>query len=127
MSNSPFDQFTGQYSLSKTLRFELVPTEATKEMLEEENVFEKDRIRKEKYEQTKPFFDDLHRDVIKESLQEKTIDGLSEYFRALKDLQDNKKDKKAQKQFNDESKKMRTQVNGFLIQRSYLVSLYLMS
>lgn len=65
-----FSEFTRKYSLSKTLRFELKPaTDKTRQLLEENKVFQKDESIKKKYIQTKPFFDQLHRDFIKESFE----------------------------------------------------------
>src|SRR3989338_9591273 len=89
---SVFDNFTRKYSLSKTLRFELKPIGNTPKLLKDENVFEKDRIIKEKYKQTKPYFDYLHREFIEESLKGQTLSGLDKYFKSLKKLQKNKKD-----------------------------------
>jgi CRISPR-associated protein Cpf1 len=111
-TKSVFDEFTNKYSLSKTLRFELKPVGKTQQMLEDEDVFGKDRIRKEKYEQTKPYIDRLHRDFIVESLKGKTIEGLNEYLVALKNLQKNKNDANAKREFDKVSKKLRTQINN---------------
>ena len=64
------EEFTRKYPLSKTLRFELKPAiEKTIKLLEENKVFQKDESIKHKYIQTKPFFDQLHRDFIKESFE----------------------------------------------------------
>ena len=98
--------------MSKTLRFELKPVGNTLQMLEDENVFEKDRVRKEKYKQTKSFFDRLHRQFIIESLTGKTIDGLDKYFTLLKKLEKDKKDKALQKEFKTLSEELRTQLNN---------------
>lgn len=45
-----FEKFTNLYALSKTLRFELKPTEKTQKMLEDAQVFSKDEIIRKKYE-----------------------------------------------------------------------------
>ncbi len=44
-----FATFTKQYSLSKTLRFELVPKGNTQKMLEQNKVIQKDKIIQDKY------------------------------------------------------------------------------
>ena len=109
-SKSIFDQFTRKYSLLKTLRFELRPVGNTQYMLDKENVFEKDRIIQEKYNQTKPFFDRLHREFIEQSLKGRKLSGLSDYFGTLKELQANKKNRGLQKKFADISQTLRTRV-----------------
>lgn len=110
---SIFNQFVGKYQLSKTLRFELKPVGNTEKMLEDENVFEKDRIIEEKYQQTKPFFNRLHRDFINNSLVNKKIDGLDIYFDALIEYQKKRKDKTAQKRLKDISQTLRTQIISY--------------
>jgi len=83
-SDSIFSSFTNQYSLSKTLRFELKPIGKTQQMLDEAQVFKKDEIIKKKYEATKPYFDRLHRKFVKESLESAEIPKLEEYFKIFK-------------------------------------------
>lgn len=97
-----FDELTGLYSLSKTLRFELKPvgkTEETfKQWLEEmqsnelvvdcdSNLFLKDKKIKDAYLAIKPIMDNLHEQFIEMSLlseKAKQID-FSEYFEEYKD------------------------------------------
>lgn len=61
---SIFSNFTNLYSLTKTLRFELKPTEVTKANLN----FEKDKQRAKYYKEIKILFDQLHRKFISDSL-----------------------------------------------------------
>ena len=91
--DTPFSRFTNLYSLSKTLKFELKPIGNTQKMLEDNNVFKKDEIIQIKYQDTKPYFDRLHRDFIEESLNDVKLDGLTEYFDNFKEW---KKDKNNQ-------------------------------
>lgn len=108
-----FEKFTNLYSLSKTLRFELRPIGNTQNMLDNAGIFEKDKLRQEKYAQTKPFFDDLHREFIDECLQSRKINDLEKYFKKLKEVQKNKKDKQTQKEFKDVSRELRTEINSY--------------
>jgi hypothetical protein len=108
--NTSFDQFTNQYSLSKTLRFELKPMGNTQQMLEDNNVFGKDKNIQKKYEQTKPFFDRLHREFVKESLSNAKIDGLKEYFEIWKEWQGDKKDKNKKKKLENKEKELRKNI-----------------
>ena len=68
MSAQIFSGFANQYELSKTLRFELKPIAETQRLLEENNVFQKDRVIQEKYTKTKVYFDQLHREFVADSL-----------------------------------------------------------
>lgn len=81
-----FEDFTNLYELSKTLRFELKPVGKTQEMLEENKVFDKDEIIQEKYRKTKKYFDCLHREFVKESLENAKLSGLEKYNKALKNV-----------------------------------------
>jgi hypothetical protein len=91
-----FDSFTRQYALSKTLRFELRPDEATKQLLKEEKVFEKDKLVDDNYHKIKYYFDILHRDFIDESLKNISISDTEyqEYEELLRKLRKNDKENK---------------------------------
>ncbi len=83
-----FSEFVNQYELSKTLRFELKPVGETQRLLEENNIFEKDKIIQEKYEKTKIFFDKLHREFVADSLGDFQFsdEDLKNYEEALKNV-----------------------------------------
>ncbi len=66
--NSVFQDFTRKYALSKTLRFRLIPTPKTEELLKQNRIVPKDKEIYEAYLGVKTLFDELHRDFIKESL-----------------------------------------------------------
>lgn len=104
-----FDDFTNLYEISKTLRFELIPVGETDRMLKEENVFKVDEDIKIKYQQTKPFFDRIHREFAKEAL---SVDGiLSELEEYLEIFIEWRKDKKVyEKTLNQKEKELRKQV-----------------
>ena len=69
-----FNHFTHQYSLSKTLRFELKPVGETADYLEDfksqhlKDFIEKDQQRAEDYKIIKELIDDYHRQYIEEKL-----------------------------------------------------------
>lgn len=71
-----FDTFTNLYSLSKTLRFELKPVGKTQEMLEKNNVFEKDQTIDDSYNQAKFYFDTLHQKFIDSALVFEKVSNL---------------------------------------------------
>lgn len=114
---SAFDNFTNQYSLSKTLRFELKPVGKTAEMLKENNVFAIDEGRKKAYEKTKPYFNRLHREFIDEALVNVDLEGLKDYFKALQELKKDRKDQLVQKQIERLRKSLREQIVGYFDQK----------
>ncbi len=70
-----FEEFTGLYSLSKTLRFELKPVGKTMENIKKESwILKRDEQRAKDYTKIKPIFDKLHDDFIQESLSDAKID-----------------------------------------------------
>jgi len=71
-----FETFTNIYELSKTLRFELRPVGNTQKMLEDNKIFAEDKIKQEKYLKIKPYFDRLHREFARESLEEANLTDL---------------------------------------------------
>ena len=52
------EKFTNLYSLSKTLRFELIPKGKTLENIEKNNFLQQDSDRAEKYKEVKKKIDD---------------------------------------------------------------------
>lgn len=69
-----WDDFTNLYSLSKTLRFELKPTETTKAFLSKNGIVEVDKKRQEAFKQVKRILDIVHRQFISESLENLELD-----------------------------------------------------
>lgn len=63
-NQSIFSEFTNLYSITKTLKFELKPTDITKNLLD----YKRDKERGEYYKKIKPLFDQLHRNFIAKSL-----------------------------------------------------------
>jgi hypothetical protein len=105
-----FEKFTNQYELSKTLRFELKPIEKTKELLEKNQVFQKDKQVFENYQKTKKYFDKLHCNFIDSSLKLLTF---SDYdYKEFQKLYFNYKQDRQRglKAFNNYSKKLRTKI-----------------
>ena len=74
---SVWNEFTHQYSLSKTLRFALIPQGKTKENIEAEGLLKQDEERAEAYQKAKKLIDQVHRQFIDEVLGEK---NLKKYF-----------------------------------------------
>ncbi len=107
-----FAQFTQKYALSKTLRFELKPVGKTQSMLDDNKVFLIDENIKAKYIQTKPFFDKLHRDFIKESFEDIKISGLSGFYEDWKKYRQDKKG--TEKDYKKSAENLRREIVSFL-------------
>jgi RuvC nuclease domain/Alpha helical recognition lobe domain len=110
MPNTFYDKMTGLYSISKTLRFELIPSKHTKNSLN----FEKDKKLKEYYPIVKEKLDEFHVMFIKRALENhqcELIGFLDKYKEFLK-LKKNKSIKLKEfkdglKIFNHELEKFR--------------------
>ncbi len=125
-----FNKFTNQYSLRKTLRFELIPIgedlnyvdpktgqikrkNATEKMLLENKIFKIDQSIQRKYEQTKVFFDKLHRDFVKSALSDVFLEGLNEYLNYYKEYKRDGKNKNILKKLEKQEKELRKQIKNF--------------
>lgn len=102
-----FEDFTNLYELSKTLRFELKPVGKTKNLIEEQRVFQKDKLIDDNYHKIKYYLDCLHRKFIKETLEATNLD-LNSYYQKFLNLK--KDDQKSITDFRDEENKLRGNV-----------------
>ena len=106
-------QFTNQYSVSKTLRFELQPIGKTKENIEKNGILQRDEKRAEDYKIVKEFIDEYHKQFIKERLwdfklplhSEGRLDTLEEY-QALYEL--SKRDDAQEAEFSEVKDNLRS-------------------
>jgi hypothetical protein len=111
--NISFSEFINQYELSKTLRFELKPIGKTDQMLKDNNIFAIDKIRKEKYEKIKPYFDRLHRKFIDKALSSVKLENLVGYNELYKKYKKDKQNKDIQKAFDEKNKIFRTKIVSY--------------
>lgn len=79
MKNKMYDQFTGKYSLQKTLRFELIPQGKTLEHIEKNGLIEEDTMRADDYIEIKKLIDDYHRDYIERALKDVELSSIDKY------------------------------------------------
>lgn len=106
-----FENFTNQYPVSKTLRFELIPQGKTKDFIEQKGLLKKDEDRAEKYKKVKNIIDEYHKDFIEKSLNGLKLDGLEKYKTLYLKQEKDDKDKKA---FDKEKENLRKQIaNAF--------------
>lgn len=86
-----FNNFTKQYQLSKTLRFELIPQGKTEKFIKEKGLVQKDETRAEDYKVAKKLIDEYHKDFIERALSDKKLSGLNDYLKEFtKPERDNK-------------------------------------
>lgn len=81
-----YSKMHNKYSLSKTLRFELLPIGKTKENIIKNGFLEKDEHRAASYKNVKKYCDEYHKYFIDKCLEEIEIekDLLNEYYNVLK-------------------------------------------
>jgi CRISPR-associated protein Cpf1 len=89
------EKFTNLYSLSKTLRFELIPQGKTLENIQNHGLLTKDENRAESYKKVKKLIDSYHKVFINEALEGLTLNGLDVFYDYYKKTQRTDDDKKA--------------------------------
>uniref|UniRef100_UPI0035F21D55 ReChb n=1 Tax=synthetic construct TaxID=32630 RepID=UPI0035F21D55 len=106
-----FSNFTNQYPLSKTLRFELKPVGKTLEHIEKKGLLEQDEKRAEDYKKVKKIIDEYHKDFIEEALNNVKLngEGLEEYYELYFKKNKDDKDKK-KKEFEKIQDNLRKQI-----------------
>lgn len=125
-----FLNFTEQYSLSKTLRFELKPIGATLENLKKQQgydpvlqTFLKDQEIEDAYQVIKPVFDALHEDFITRSLESEELKQIDiTHYRSLRSqLRSTDKKENAYKSLEKDLEKEQTRLRS-IIGDSYITT-----
>lgn len=102
-----FQEFTNQYQLTKTLRFELKPIGKTLEYIEAKGLLAQDLERAEDYKVIKEVIDKYHKDFIESSLSTLVFDDLARFEELYLE---SKKDDKEQKEFEKLQESLRKQI-----------------
>lgn len=102
-----FDNFTKQYQISKTLRFELIPQGKTKEHIETKGLLLRDEQRAESYKKVKKIIDEYHKDFIEKAMQGFRLEGLEDFKSLYLKVE---KDKNELKELNSLSTDLRKQI-----------------
>ena len=80
MGTNIFDNYTNLYSVSKTLRFELIPQGKTRENIEKNGILFEDEARAENYKIVKSLIDEYHKRFISEVLTGLKLPETSDIF-----------------------------------------------
>jgi len=99
------DDFTNQYPLSKTLRFELIPQGKTLEHIQEKGFLEQDDKRAIDYQKLKKLIDEYHKVFIENSLKGLQLDNLDDYAEWYQKKDKDESDKKAFQKTKDQLRK----------------------
>jgi len=116
MNKKWFEKFVNLYELSKTLRFELKEVGETLNNLEKDSIIQKDKEVEENYNKIKVFFDSLHREFVKQSLENWYLNEIENFYNSYIELnktQENKKNKTLQKEFEKASKSLKKELVSF--------------
>jgi CRISPR-associated protein Cpf1 len=105
-----FKKFTGLYSLSKTLRFELIPQGNTLQNIHNNNLLRKDKNRSENYKKMKKTLDEYHRYFIENAFKEVKLTKLKEYKELYLASAEFKKTKKYKEDFDKIKSELRKEV-----------------
>lgn len=111
------DSFTNQYSISKTLRFSLIPIGKTEENFNNALLLEKDKERAEKYVRVKKYIDSYHKFFIDEVLSGVRLDKVGEYAELY--FKSNKDDKELKKMADLEKSMRKTIAESFKKDKRY--------
>lgn len=117
------EQFTGVYSLNKTLRFELRPIGKTLEYIDKKGFIAQDEQKADEYKIVKNIIDRYHKAFIRMCLEhfklkissDQSYDSLEEYAELASSLERNEKEEKA---FNKVKENLRKQIASAFINNS---------
>lgn len=99
------EQFINYYSLSKTLRFSLIPVGKTEDNFNKKLLLESDKQRAENYENVKSYIDRFHKEYIKSALANARIERINEYAALYWKSNKDDSDAKAMESLEDDIRK----------------------
>ena len=95
-------QFTNRYSVSKTLRFELIPVGVTKEQINAKGLISQDKQRADSYQEMKKTIDAFHKHFIELAMRNVELTQLQ----AFNDLYFSSAERKKEESYKAELKKI---------------------
>lgn len=105
MNQEIFKEFIGQYSLNKTLRFELRPQGRTQEYIEARGMIGEDEVRAEDYKIVKKAIDEYHKQFMESSLKKLQFENLEDYCSLLLKTGRTEKEDRELKKMEDKLRK----------------------
>lgn len=99
------DNFINRYSVSKTLRFKVIPVGKTQENIEAKCLLMEDEERAELYKKAKKIIDSYHKEFIEKVLDRVSIKGLDDYVVLYRKKEKNDNEKKKIKEFEADFRK----------------------
>lgn len=99
------EQLINCYSLSKTLRFSLIPVGKTEDNFNKKLLLESDKQRAENYENVKSYIDRFHKEYIKSALANARIEKINEYAALYWKSNKDDSDAKAMESLEDDIRK----------------------
>jgi len=111
-TQNPFNQFTGLYPLSKTLRFELRPyNEKTKNNIISAGILAEDNHRAESYKEVKKIIDEYHKAFIERVLKDLVLEEkpLQAFYECYKK---SSKEEKREEALQEIGNNLRTQISN---------------
>ena len=121
MKKFSLQDFTNQYSLSKTLRFELIPQGKTLEHIEKNGLLSQDEHRAESYIVVKKIIDEYHKAFITKALDGVKLNSLEDYFLYY---QLPKRDEDQKKKFEEIQMKLRKQIADRFVKQEGFKNLF---
>lgn len=112
--NKLFDNFTKQYSISKTLRFELISQRETEKHIKEKKLLEEDKERADDYKKVKKLIDEYHKDFIEQALSDKKLKELRAHYDEFNELMGKPAKERDTRRLNSISEKLRKEVAKLL-------------
>lgn len=109
------ENFTSVYSVSKTLKFKLIPVGATQNNLEQKKLIHEDEERAIKYKQAKKIIDRYHIHFIDKVLNSITIENLDGYAQYVTLWEKADKDDTEKKLMENLEEKLRKQISDYFI------------
>lgn len=108
------NHFTNKYSLSKTLRFELIPQGETIEHINKKGFLKKDEDRAESYKKMKKTIDKFHQDFIEKAMANIKLSNLEDFKALYNAPNETKKEDKHKKLFEKTQEILRKEIaKGF--------------
>ena len=116
LKNNNLSEFSNQYQLSKTLRFELKPQGKTIEHIKKKGLISKDEARAKSYEKMKKTIDGFHKYFIEVAMAQVNLSFLDEFEQLYNAPTEEKKDDTYKKAFEKVQNNLRKEiVRGFKV------------